>query len=515
MKIKIYDTTLRDGAQQEKISFSVSDKLKIAKALIDFGVDYVEGGFPGSNPKDSQFFQEAKNLDWKNTRLVAFGSTRYKDNKPQDDQGLKGIIESGAKTATIFGKCWALHAEKILGVSKKENLEIIYSTIKYLKDKGLEVFFDAEHFFDGYLDNPEFALDCLKEAVRAGADNLSLCDTNGGMLPWQVEEATRKVVELFPEMSVGIHAHNDSGMGEANTVSAVRVGADMVHVTVNGYGERTGNANLCVVVPDLALKMNKQFTNKIDLQKITPLAFYVSEIANMRPPKRAPFVGKKSFTHKAGVHVAAVNKLPESYEHINPETVGNSRKVTISELSGQTNVIMLAKELGVRMEKGTPYTKKVLQTVKDLEAEGYLFEASKASFELLLRRIHRNYNPPFKLIDFLILDRGSREKVEAEVQVQIGDKFTTTIAFGNGPVNALDKALRESLLVHFPELEEVKLLDYKVRILETERATAAVTRVLIESGDGERNWTTIGCGDNITKASLQALIDALEFGIKI
>ncbi len=515
MTVKIYDTTLRDGAQQEKVSFSVSDKIKVAKALIDFGVDYVEGGFPGSNPKDSQFFEEAKNLDWKNTKLVAFCATRHKKNKPEEDLGLKGVVNSGVKTVTVFGKTWSLHAEKILGVSKKENFDLIYSTISFLKKKGLEVIFDAEHFFDGYFDDADFALECLEQAVKAGADNLTLCDTNGGMLPWQVEEATKVAKEKFPKISIGIHAHNDSGTAEANSLGAVRAGADMVHVTVNGYGERTGNANLCVVVPDLALKMGKKFINKIDIKKLTWLSAYVAEVGNMRPPKRAPFVGKKSFTHKAGVHVAAVSKLPESYEHIDPAKVGNSRKVTVSELSGQTNIIMLARELGYRMDKGSSYTKKVLQRIKNLESEGYVFEASKASLELLLRRMHRGYNPPFKLVDFLLLDRLSRKEVEAEVQVQIGDKLQTKIAFGNGPVNALDKALREALIPYFPELKGMKLLDYKVRILDTEKATGATTRVLIESGVNGKNWTTIGCGENITKASLRALTDALEYSINI
>lgn len=513
MNIKIYDTTLRDGAQQEGLSFSVADKLKIAQKLIDFKVAFIEGGFPGSNPKDKEFFQKAQKLNWKKSNLVAFCPTRHKNNKVEKDPSLKSVLDSGVKYVCVFGKTWDLHAEKILGISKKENLELIFSTIDFLKKKGLKVFFDAEHFFDGYKENKNYALECLKTAIKAGAENLSLCDTNGGSLPWEIEEYTKKVCDNFPKISVGIHVHNDSGLAEANTLSAVKAGADLVQVTVNGYGERTGNANLCAVIPNLVLKMAKKIEPNINLKKLFLLASSIAEIANANQPKRAPFVGSSTFGHKAGVHVSAVAKLPRSYEHIDPELVGNKRHATVSELSGKTNIEIMAENVGIKLNKNSNLVKKVLTEIKKMENEGYAYEGAEASFKLIINRLQKNYKPPFELVDYLVLNRFSRKDVEAEVQIKIGNKIQTEIDFGNGPINALDKALRKTLMPFFPQLKKIKLLDFKVRIIDTKSATAAKTRVLIESGNGNKNWTTIGCHVNITKACLQALLDSLEYAI--
>jgi len=511
--IKIYDTTLRDGVQQRGLSFSVADKLKIAQKLIDFGIGYIEGGFPGSNPKDAEFFEKAKTLNWKDCYLTAFCPTRYKKNTPESDPSLQSVIASGVKIVTVFGKTWDLHAKDILDVSEDENYDIIYSTIKYLREQKLRVIFDAEHFYDGFFQNEKFALRALEAAVSAGAENLSLCETNGGMLPSQIKKATKKVAQEFPNISIGIHAHNDAGLGVANSLTAVEAGADMVQGTINGFGERTGNANLCTIIPNLALKMKKTFKPKINLKHLMTVSNVISEIANMPPPDRLPYVGTNAFAHKAGVHVAAVAKNPKSYEHINPSLVGNERHTLVSELSGRTNVLLLAKDLGMNLDKNSALAKKILADVKVLEAEGFAFESAEASFKLLMLRAQDDYEAPFQVLDFLILNRLSRENVEAEIQVRIGDNIETRIDFGNGPVNALDKAFRKALLPYFPELDKLKLMDYKVRIINSSSATAAKTRVLIESTNGQQTWTTVGCHENITKASVQALVDAFEVAL--
>ena len=512
-KIAIYDTTLRDGTQMEGISFSVQDKLKITKKLIDFGVAFIEGGFPGSNFKDEQFFKQAQKLNWKNSQLVAFCSTRHKKNKPAKDPSLLSVLSSKVKFATIFGKTSALHVEKILGVSKQENLKLISDSISFLRSKNIKIIFDGEHFFDGFLEDQSYTLQCLKVAVSSGAFNLSLCDTNGGNLPWQIENITKKVKQTFPQVSIGIHAHNDSGLAEAVSLSAIQAGADLVQGTINGLGERTGNANLCTIIPSLMLKMNCNIQPNLKLKNIFNVANFVAEIANTNAPSRAPFVGRKAFVHKAGLHVSAVAKLPQSYEHINPELVGNSRGIKVSELSGKMNIVLLAKSVGIKIDKNSLSIKKILQEVKYLENQGFVFEGAEASFKLLILKMQGVFRPKFTLLDFLILNRYSRKQVEAEVQIRVGDIIQTKIAFGNGPVNALDKAIRSTLIIFFPMLKKVKLTDFKVRIINTSQSTGAKTRVLLESSNGKNTWTTVGCHENITKASLQALIDSFEFAL--
>jgi 2-isopropylmalate synthase len=581
MSLFLYDTTLRDGAQQEGLSFSVADKLKLAEKLADFGVHYIEGGFPGSNPKDAEFFQLAEKRPWAKTKLVAFTATRHKNFSAEKDPNLSGVLLSGARIATIFGKTWDFHAEQILNVSLNENLTLIYDSIAFLKKRGLRVIFDAEHFFDGFKSNSGYALDCLKTAAEAGAENLSLCDTNGGAMPEEVaravsivrkkldgEEANfqfpikskiqnhRKAVsgkpstsplvlksistkgledlgthglitipnysELFrtnsnfSQSAIGIHAHDDCGLAIANTLAAISAGATLIHGTINGYGERVGNANLCTLIPLLQIKLGQKIFPPKYLRELTALSHLFAEVANLAPPAKAPFVGTNAFTHKAGVHAAAVAKLPKSYEHIDPQVVGNVSRVTVSELSGRSNVLLLARALGVNLKKDAPLTAEILKRVKILEAEGFAFEGAEGSFELLLLRAHKNYRPPFELTDYSVATRHNGldgAKIEATVRVKIKNQEIHTASLGNGPVNALDQALRKALLPHFPNLKKVTLFDYKVRILNPTSATAAKTRVLIESGDGKKRWSTVGCSENIIEASAMALVDALELGI--
>ncbi|MCT4592351.1 MAG: citramalate synthase [Candidatus Gracilibacteria bacterium] len=511
--IKIYDTTLRDGAQMEGLSFTLNDKLKIAQYLADFGIDFIEGGYIGSNPKDDEFFKKAKDLNLNDSKIVAFCATHHKSIKPQDDKSFNKILELGLKHACIFGKTWDIHAEKILGITQEQNLSLIQNSVSYLADQGVEIFFDAEHFFDGYIHNPDFAIKCLKSAFEAGASNITLCDTNGGMMPSQVFKITEEVKSFFTEsgISLGIHAHNDTGMAEANSIEATRAGADLIQGTINGFGERTGNTNLCVIIPNLALKMQQELNSRIDLKNLTSLANSVSETANTSSPSRAPYVGKKSFTHKAGVHASAVQKLPESYEHIDPIKIGNIRNITVSELSGKSNILINARKLGMDLDNNPELTQEILRKVKQMEEQGFAFEGADASFALLLKRMQQGYVQSFKLIDYLVLDRGSRKEVEAEVQIQTGDEIKTAIDFGNGPVNALDKALKKCLVNIFPNIKKVQLSDYKVRILDSKSATGAITRVLIESKCGQSTWITAGSGENITRASLNALTDSLEY----
>ena len=512
-RVEILDTTLRDGAQGEGISFSLEDKLRIARRLDELGIHYIEGGWPGSNPKDARFFERAGSLALRHATIVAFGSTRRADVAPAEDANLAALLAAGTPVVTLFGKSWQLHVERVLGTTLGENLRMIGDSIRYLRAAGRRVIYDAEHFFDGFAANPDYALETLRAALAAGAECLVLCDTNGGTLPGRLAAAVSRVRAHFPDIPLGIHAHNDSGLAVANTLAAVEAGVTHVQGTFNGYGERCGNADLCTVIPNLQLKMGLSVLAPEQLAALTEAAHFVSEVANLRPNPHAPYVGRSAFAHKGGVHVSAVLKAAESYQHIDPSLVGNERRVLVSELSGKGNILHKAAELCPDLETPTEQAREVLREVKELEARGYQFEGAEGSFELLLRRSQPGYQPPFELLDFLVLvekRRGTGIIAEATVKARVGDEIIHTAAVGNGPVNALDRAIRKAILPFYPELDRVQLVDYKVRILDEEAATAAQTRVLIEASDGERNWNTVGSSTNIIEASFHALVDSLE-----
>ena len=512
-QVEILDTTLRDGAQAEGISFSLEDKLRIARRLDDLGIHYIEGGWPGSNPKDARFFERAGSLALRQAAIVAFGSTRRADVAPAEDANLAALLAAGTPVVTLFGKSWQLHVERVLGTTLGENLRMIGDSIRYLRAAGRRVIYDAEHFFDGFAANPDYALETLRAALVAGAECLVLCDTNGGTLPGRLAAAVSRVRATFPGVPLGIHAHNDSGLAVANTLAAVEAGVTHVQGTFNGYGERCGNADLCAVIPNLQLKMGLAVLAPEQLAALTEAAHFVSEVANLRPNPHAPYVGRSAFAHKGGVHVSAVLKAAESYQHIDPGLVGNERRVLVSELSGKGNILHKAAELCPDLETPTEHAREVLREVKELEARGYQFEGAEGSFELLLRRSQPGYQPPFELLDFLVLvekRRGTGIIAEATVKARVGDEIIHTAAVGNGPVNALDRAIRKAILPFYPELDRVQLVDYKVRILDEEAATAAQTRVLIEASDGEHNWNTVGSSTNIIEASFHALVDSLE-----
>ncbi len=513
MTITLFDTTLRDGAQTEGISFTVEDKLKILRLLDDFGVHYIEGGWPGSNPKDIEFFKKAQKVKLKNSKLTAFGSTRRAKLKVADDPSIKAILESKVKVAAIFGKCWDFHVKEALKISLDKNLEIIEDTLAYLKSKKLEVIFDAEHFFDGYKANPEYAVKCLRAAEKGGAKYLVLCDTNGGTIPNEIGEIIR---EIKPKIRVplGIHAHNDSGCGVANSIIAVESGAVHVQGTINGYGERCGNADLTSIIPNLQLKMNKKWVSSASLKKLTELSHHIAEIANFSQAANHPFVGRSAFSHKGGIHVSAVLKNSETYEHIKPELVGNERRVTVSELSGISNLIYKAKDYGVDIKKDTPETKELIRILKNLEHQGYQFEEGEASFELLVKKTIKRAKPHFELVDYQIQNTKSGSEptfVEARIKLKVKGQIVESTGEGDGPVNALDDALRGILEKHFPEIEQVKLTDYKVRVLDSQAGTAAKVRVIIESADEQGSWGTVGVSTNVIEASWQALVDSMEY----
>ena len=512
--IEIYDTTLRDGAQTEGIAFSVDDKLRITEKLDELGVHYVEGGWPGANPKDLEYFRKAKKLKLKTVMVTAFGSTHRPKHKPSDDSILKSLIESEARTITIFGKTWDFHVKEALKISLEENLEIIYDSVAFLKKYAEKVFFDAEHFFDGYKDNPEYALKCLKAAQEAGADCIIPCDTNGGTLPYDIK---RIFLEVNPHIYVplGIHAHNDSECAVANSIVAVEQGASQVQGTINGLGERCGNANLCSVIPNLQLKAGFNCITLEQLRKLREVARFVNEIANIRHFARQPFVGDSAFAHKAGIHVSAIRKRPETYEHINPELVGNLQRVLISDLAGKSNVLRKAEEFGINLSPDSPQLQDIVTTLKNLENEGFQFEAAEASFELLMKKalgLHKRF---FDLIGFRVIIEKRKENEEAiseaTIMVKVGGRIEHTAADGKGPVNAIDNALRKALDKFYPELKSVKLHDYKVRVITAGKGTSAKVRVLIESGDEEERWSTIGVSENIIEASYQALVDSIEY----
>lgn len=510
--VSIYDTTLRDGTQGTGISFSVLDKIRVAERLDAFGVDYIEGGWPGSNPRDAAFFEEAAKHSWKHARIAAFGMTRRGRIRVEEDSQVRMLLAAETPVVTIVGKTWPLHVTEVFGVCLEENLAMISDTVKYLKAHGREVFYDAEHFFDSYREDPAYSLATIKAAKDAGADLVILCDTNGGSLPGFVGEVTRAAVAHLGT-SVGIHTHNDSGLGVANALAAVEAGASQVQGTINGYGERVGNCNLVTVIPTLQLKYNIPVVP--DLTQLREVSVFVDELANVPHDIRAPYVGSAAFTHKGGLHVHAVQKLARTYEHIDPTLVGNRQTIVVSDMSGQTNVLMRAKALGFELEKGSAQVADILSKIKDAENEGYEFEAAEGSFNLLIRRALGLYRPLFELKEYHcnyrnLGDNGS-DLCEATVKLIVGGVPEYTVAEGDGPVNALDAALRKALRPFYPWIDTLRLADYKVRIVDGARGTAARTRVLIESTDGNTNWGTVGVSDNIIQASWEALVDSYEF----
>lgn len=514
-KIAIYDTTLRDGAQAEGVSFSAVAKVQVAKRLDEFGIDYIEGGFAASNPKDMEFFRLIKKEPLKHSKIAAFGSTRRANTAPEDDKGLAALLEADTPVCTIFGKSWLLHVTEVLQTTPEENLAMIADSVRFLKANGKEVIYDAEHFYDGYKDNPEYALSALKAAADAGADCLVLCETNGGALPEDVAQITKAVVEAF-ETPVGVHTHNDGELGVANALFGVRAGAVHVQGTINGIGERVGNCNLSSVVPNLMLKMDLECLPKAgNLKQLRALCQFVYEQANMRPQPKQPFVGDSAFAHKAGMHVDGVRKVSHSFEHINPETVGNQRRILISELSGASNVFLKAIEMGLEVDRKSPEVKKVLKQLEQMEKEGYEYESADASFQMLIKKVLKKHKPFFDLEGFRVInERHDPEEgclSEATVKLRVGDEVEFTVGEGDGPVDALNQALRKALVRFYPVIADVVLKDYSVRILDPEEATAAKTRVLIESGDGENTWGTVGVSENIIEASWEALVDSVEY----
>ena len=517
--VQLYDTTLRDGAKAEDVNFSVEDKIRIARKLDQFGVHYIEGGWPGSNPRDVEFFGEMRRVKLKRAKLAAFGATRRAKLRVSDDPSIKSLVASGAPVTTIFGKTWDLHVHKALRTTLEENLAMISDSVAYLKKHLDEVVYDAEHFFDGYKANPGYAILTLLAAEEAGADCIVLCDTNGGALTHEVEEIIQQVRRRI-KAPFGIHAHNDTELAVANSLAAVRMGAVQVHGTVNGYGERCGNANLCTIIPTLKLKMGIGCVSDGNLAKLRDLSRYVDELANLPHRKRQPYIGDSAFAHKGGVHVDAIAKSALTYEHIAPELVGNRRRILVSDMAGKSNILQKAAELGIPLTKDSPQLAGILRKVKELENEGYEFEGAEGSLELLMLRAGHNYESVFNMfdrIDYRVLTE--KRKVdphpvsEATITVEVGGNVEHTAAWGNGPVNALDKALRKVLPGYFPGrgLENVRLIDYKVRVLTAAEGTAARVRVLIESGDGRNKWGTVGVSENVIEASWQALVDSIEY----
>jgi 2-isopropylmalate synthase len=516
-QVKLFDTTLRDGAQTEGISFTVEDKIKIAKLLDRLGIHYIEGGWPGSNPKDIEFFRRAKELKLKNAKLVAFGSTRRAKVRPEDDANLKAIIDSGTPAVAIFGKSWDFHVTEALKISLDENLELVEDSIRFLKKNGKEVIFDAEHFFDGYKANPKYALKVLKAAEKGGADVLCLCDTNGGTLAFEVQKIINEIKKQVKK-PLGIHAHNDSECAVSVSCMAVYCGATHVQGTMNGYGERCGNANLCSIIPILKLKLGIDCITDEQLKSLTETSRHVSEIANLPQKAHQPFVGRSAFAHKGGIHVSAILKNPGTYEHIKPGLVGNEQRVTVSELSGISNLVYKAKAYGVDIKKDSPEVKALLARLKTLELEGYQFEEGEASFELLVKKTLKTYKPKFELesFDIVTVKHGvEATKVKAKLKVNVKGNSLETEAYGDGPINALDGALRKAIETSFPEIKEVKLTDYKVRVLDSQEGTAAKVRVIVESTDGVRTWGTVGVSTNVIEASWFALLDSIEYKLMI
>ncbi|OGN83409.1 MAG: citramalate synthase [Chloroflexi bacterium GWC2_73_18] len=514
-RVVLYDTTLRDGTQREGLVLSLADKLKIAHRLDAFGFPYIEGGWPGSNPKDMDFFAAARTKTWENARIAAFGATRHRLNRPDDDPNLQALVEAGTPVVTIFGKSWLLHVTEVLEATPEENLAMIADSVAFLRAGGKEVVYDAEHFFDGYRADAAYALATLRAAHEAGAASLVLCDTNGGTLTDDLGAVIRAVRDVLGEgIAWGIHVHDDAGLAVANSMAAVANGISQVQGTVNGYGERCGNADLVTILANLALKAGVETVPSGRLDELTELSRYIAEVANITPDAHQPYVGTSAFAHKGGVHGAATAKVRHSYQHVDPERVGNATRLVVSELGGKANTRWRAEELGHELEGVDPRV--ISRLVKQLEAEGASFEGAEASFELLILRARPGYRAPFRLLDFTVLVEGREGRdlrAEATVKVEVDGETLHTAADGNGPVNALDSALRKALRAFYPQLDAVHLIDYKVRILDGEHATAARTRVTIDSYDGLRTWSTVGSDTNIIAASWQALGDSLEYAI--
>ena len=521
-EVTLYDTTLRDGAQMEGMSLSVHDKLRIAERLDGIGVRYIEGGWPGSNPKDEEFFAQAKRLPLANATLTAFGSTRRANGSAEDDANLRALLESGAPVVTLVGKASEMQASEVLEVPLEENLAMIRDSVAYLRAQGRRVFFDAEHFFDGYAANPEYALQCVRAASDAGAECVVLCDTNGGTLPVDVFAAVSAAAGAL-DCEVGIHCHNDADVAVANTIAAVQAGATHVQGTINGYGERCGNANLLSVIPNLKLKLGIDVVTDEQMSRLTELHGFAAELANMPRNRYQPYVGESAFAHKGGLHVSGMAKTEESYQHVNPEAVGNAKHVVISELAGRSNIAAKLREAGLSDETPSSRLPGLLQLIKARENEGYQYESAEASFRLLVERLLPRYRAPFDLVDFMVvMEHGRRPGKwsggdalsEATVKIAVNGEVRHTAAEGNGPVNALDLAIRKGLLEFYPRLADVELTDYKVRVVpQGPGGTGAVVRVLVESTDGERVWTTVGASTNIIEASWQALADSLEYAL--
>jgi 2-isopropylmalate synthase len=512
-RIWIYDTTLRDGKQAENVNLSLGDMIAIAKKLDQFGVDYIECGWPAANPKDRTFFEEIKKIELQNARVAAFGSTRHAKHRVQDDPNIEALLKADTPVVTIFGKSWDLHVREVFHIPLEENLKLVYESIDYLKSHNKQVFFDAEHFFDGYRCNPEYAMEVLRTAEKAGADAIVLADTNGGMIPSMIREIMKEVVKEI-KVHIGIHAHNDSDCAVANSLEAVEAGAVQVQGTMNGIGERCGNANLVSIIPNLILKMGYDCgaITKERLRQLTEVSHYVYEVANISPDNKQPYTGQSAFAHKGGVHVNAVEKNPRTYEHIEPEVVGNRRRILISEQSGKSNILEKARELGLEVKEA--FVQPLLQKVKEMENMGYEFEGADASFELLVKRITGHFVERFEVLSFRVstfVKTNDYSMVEATVKLRVGEMEELTVGEGDGPVNALDIALKKGLSVFYPVIKAVKLTDYKVRILNPKAGTAAVTRVLVSFQYNGYEWQTVGVSENIIEASWQALVDSMHY----
>lgn len=514
-RVSIYDTTLRDGTQAEDLHLSTEDKIRIAQKLDDLGIAYIEGGWPVSNPTDQQFFKEIRNYDLKHAKVACFGSTHSPKQAADKDPNLKSVLQSGAAVVTLFGKTWDVHVQEALRTTLEHNLEIIAASLAHVRPHVQELFFDAEHFFDGFKAKPDYALQCLRKAWEAGAEVLVLCDTNGGTLPHEVADIVTTVREALPKVRLGIHTHNDSETAVASSLAAVRCGAEQVQGTINGYGERCGNANLCSVIPNLELKMDCACLPEGRLSLLTSAAHYVSEIANLKPFLRQPFVGHAAFAHKGGIHVSAVTRNPRTYEHIEPELVGNKQRILLSDLAGRSNILFKAKQLGFHLEKDDPFVSELLAEIKNRESTGYEYAAAEASFELLLNQTLGRMRRYFTLLSFRVIDARHEDQAqpwaEATVMIKVGGVVEHTAAAGHGPVNALDNALRKALERFYPNLKEMRLVDFKVRVLSGRSGTASNVRVLIESGDAQSRWITVGVSHNIIEASWQALEDSMNY----
>jgi 2-isopropylmalate synthase len=511
-KVKIYDTTLRDGMQAEGVSFSVEDKLLIARKLDEFGIHYIEGGYPQSNPKEEEFFAKVRQMRFSNAKIAAFGSTRRANSKLDEDTCIRVLLDSGAPAVTMVGKSWDMHVTDVLRCSLEENLAMCAESVAYVKGKGREVIFDAEHFFDGYKNNPVYAMKALRAAAEAGADTLTLCETNGGCLPHEVYEITQAVCKEFGGLTIGIHCHNDTDCAVANSLAAVRAGASHVQGTINGMGERTGNANLCTIMPNLTLKMGLETVEKEKLAWLTELSRFVFEVANLAPDGHMPYVGESAFAHKGGLHIDALRKNEKTYEHITPTLVGNERRFLISELSGASNVLDKLEKRKMITDKAL--VRKILNRVQQLENEGYQFETAEASFDLLIKKEMGDFTQSFELLKYHVdVERNTSGRLvtEATVKLQVDGRIEHIVSEGDGPVNALDGALRKALLPFYPNLGDMSLSDYKVRVVNARAGTAAKVRVVIESRDKDATWGTVGVSENIIEASWLALVDSVEY----